>query len=305
MPHDLQDQFAAFFSKLNPSSRFTAIAAREYQTIKKLLEDTCVLTPTCFLQGSYREHTAIHAINDIDIVALCSLWQPGAGGSGTTWSRDEIFAAVAEPLARSSRYGKKVSFRSQSMCIKIDLGIKVEILPAVYKAGTNDPAREPFRLYRPGLGWEDGYAREHRAHLSKKNEACNGNFIPAVKVLKHLRSLFELTTVSFHLECLLYAVPDAAFLGTPAQYLPLVLRELGAIACSTIARNAVTTPCGERRLFTSTEFDEAKRTEFCLALGFWQSRADAASRASSRREATAYWKMLLGDEFFPAPSPTM
>jgi hypothetical protein len=35
------------------------------------------------------------------------------------------------------------------MCVKVDLGIKVEILPVVFKQGTNDWQAEPFRLYRP------------------------------------------------------------------------------------------------------------------------------------------------------------
>lgn len=304
MVHDLRDNFASFFSKLNPSSSFTVAAALEHQTIKKVLEDHCVLTPTCFLQGSYREYTAIQTINDIDIIALCSLWQPGSG-SGSSWSRDQIFAAVAGPLLERTRYREKVRYSPQSMCIKVDLGIRIEILPVVFAAGNSDPAREPFRIFRPAFGqWCDGYAREHQARLSKKNASCNGNFIPAIKILKHLRSRAELSTVSFHIESLLYGIPDHLYLGAPCEYIPALLNYLGALTNAPAMRQQIRTPCGDRLLFTSTEWDEPRWVEFCFALGFWMNWANEAAAAPTREHAIAHWKMLLGDDYFrsrPAP----
>ena len=301
MYNDLADNFAAFFSRLNPSERFTLTAAREYGTLKKVLEDHCELAPVCFLQGSYRENTAIHTINDVDVVALCRLWQGTGAPGGTPWDRDAIFAAVSRPLLERTRYRGKVQYGPNSMCIRVDLGIKVEILPVVYAGGTADPAREPFRLYRPASRrWEDGFARVHQARLSKKNADCNGNFVPAIKVMKHLRSLTGISTVSFHLECLLYALPDEIFRGSPADYLPSILDALGRIAQAPSARRSVRTPCGERLLFSPTEWDEEKWYEFCVALGFWAHSANGAANAPSRDNAIGYWKMLLGQDLFPA-----
>jgi hypothetical protein len=208
--HHLARHFRYFFSRLNPSPSFEQVASREYNTIKGLIESrsgpAAELSPMCFLQGSYRQQTAIYTINDVDIVVLCELWQPGfAGGFGRTYGRDAIFDIIAAPLLADGRYRQKVRYGPTSMCIKVDLGIKIEILPVVYKGGNSDPQVEPFRLYRPeNQQWEDGYARYHQAHLSRKNAALRtgGNFIPAIKVLKHLRSRFALDAVSFHLECL-------------------------------------------------------------------------------------------------------
>ena len=109
------------------------------------------LEPRCFLQGSYKQDTAIYTINDVDIVVLCRLWQPAesGGGSGRSWGRDAIFGAIAQPLLADGRYRDKVRYSATSMCIKVDLGIKLEILPVVYKQGRSNPDEEPFRLYRP------------------------------------------------------------------------------------------------------------------------------------------------------------
>lgn len=221
--------FDHFFQRINPGPSFEQRAASEYNTIKGLIEDrdgpAAVLSPVCFLQGSYRRQTAIYSINDM--IVLCKLWQPGtSGGRGQNYGRDKIFAIIASPLLADRRYRSKVFYGPKSMCIEVDLGIKIEILPVVYKAGNSNPELEPFRLYRPETGqWEDGFARYHQQRLSEKNAALRtqGNFIPTIKVLKHLRSKSTITAVSFYLECLLYAVPDHYFWGGPADYIQAVL----------------------------------------------------------------------------------
>ncbi len=230
----LSANFQGFFSRLNPGSSFEQRASSQHNTIRGLLEDrkglATELEPVTFLQGSYRQQTAIYDINDVDVVALCKLWYPGSGvAGGKSYGRDEIFRIIAAPLLADMRYRDKVRYGPQSMCIKVDLGIQVEILPVVFKAGTSDPKQEPFALYRPEKGsWEDGFARYHQWHLSNKNASnrTQGNFIPMIKVLKHIRSLFNRGDVSFHIECLLYSLPDWVFWGEPASYIAAANTEI-------------------------------------------------------------------------------
>jgi Second Messenger Oligonucleotide or Dinucleotide Synthetase domain len=226
--HALSANFSYFFGRINPSVSFQRQAASEHQTITALIEGAkgvaSELSPKCFLQGSYRQETAIYTINDVDIVVLCGLTHPPVQGSlggfqSKFWTRDMIFDAIAAPLLNDMRYRNKVKYHNGSMCIKVDLGIKIEILPVVFKTGISDSTIEPFRLYRPEKQtWEDGYARYHQRWLTVKNKSAFGNFIPAIKVLKHMRSLIGLQAVSFHIECLLYRLPDNVFFGSPADY---------------------------------------------------------------------------------------
>lgn len=228
--HPLTNHFRYFFGRINPSASWVQRASSQYQAIKGLIESpygpAAALEPVCFLQGSYDRHTAIYTINDIDVVALCrGLSFPGSG-SGRGWGRDKIFETIAAPLRQDQRYASKVRFGSSSMCIKLDLGINVEILPAVLRQGNSDPANEPFVLHRPETGkWEDGYARLHQAWLSDKNQAVRtgGNFIPIVKAVKHMRSLMSLPAVSFHIECLLWSLDDHHFHGNFADALASIL----------------------------------------------------------------------------------
>ncbi len=251
--------FTFFFNRINPSPSYIAQASREHSTIISLIEDPSgpakLLSPKCFLQGSYKQATAIYTINDVDIVALCTLWQPGSNSPGAkTWTRDEIFDTIAAPLLQDGRYRGKIYFRDSSMCIKVDLGIKIEILPVVYKAGNYDDKQEPFRVYRPEKKqWEDGYARFHQKHLVDKNAPARtaANFIPMIKVMKHLRTKNNLDIVSFHIESLLYSLPDSLFQGNAADYIFKVLDALAKVSPEQLwYHSGIKTPCGERVLFS-------------------------------------------------------
>lgn len=304
--HVLSNHFVSFFGNLNPAPSFEATASSQYNSIKSLIErpnNSCsILSPVCFLQGSYKQQTAIYTINDVDIVALCQLWSPGSGGGGRSYSRDDIFNLIAAPLLEDKRYSSKVNFGPNSMCVKADLSIKVEILPVVFKAGNYDQTVEPFRLYRPSSGnWEDGFARYHQWYLSQKNsnEKTGGNFIPAVKILKHLRTLNELHAVSFHLECLLYFLEDSIFVGSPSDYIPAVLNFIASYTAEAWYKAVVKTPCGDRTLFSVTEWPLERWKLFHTWIQYWAKVATIARDASTKIEAIRNWRILLGDAFFP------
>jgi hypothetical protein len=305
----LSDHFQYFFGCLNPSESFIQIASRQYNTIKSLIEDRSgpagVLSPRCFLQGSYRQQTAIYAINDVDIIVLCKLWQPPSigAGSGPGWNRNVIFDTIASPLINDGRYTDKVRYSTSSMCIKVELGIKVEILPVVYKQGQTDWQAEPFRLWRPEREtWEDGYARMHQAALTLKNDGkrTDGNFIPMIKVLKHLRSLHKLGSVSFHLECLLHAVPDHLFLGTPAAYICDVLEYMASINPEAWYAAGILTPCRERNIFSPTEWKLEEWRTFHRFIQLWAKGARLAVEALTTSEAIKVWRLVLGADYFPS-----
>jgi hypothetical protein len=305
--HLLPSHFARFFSRINPSATFTAQAASQHSSIRALIEDpngaAAVLQPKTFLQGSYRQSTAVDTINDIDIVVLCRYLSSGGNSNRTaesTWSRDDIFNTIAAPLLNDWRYADKIRFGPNSMCIKVDLGIKVEILPVVFKHGVSDDSKEPFALYRPHLGgWVDGYARYHQRWLTNKNQRCDRNFIPMIKVIKHLRDRWGVKAVSFHLECLLYNLSDELFAGSPAEYIQAVLNEIAKYSAEAWHGVAVMTPCGERDIFTPAEWKIEAWAAFHAFASHWANKASGAG-SMMQKEAIDSWQLLLGDDYFPA-----
>lgn len=310
--YTLSNHFTAFFKNINPSLTYVGTAASEHSNVRRLLEDRLgpagELEVVTFLQGSYRQDTAIHSINDIDIVALCSaLSQPGSGlSSARSWSRDDIFAALQAALLEDHRYRGKVRFGPNSLCLKLDLGIKVEILPSVMKAGTTDTDQEPFRIYRPEkVMWIDAYARYHQARLTDKN-GRSGNFKPMIKVMKHLRDIYtyfvKTDAVSFHIECLLYAIPNDAFSGSSADYIPHVLRILANFSPSQARDSNIKSPCGDKVLFSADEWSDAAYTRFHNWVQGWADKAEKARDAYDRDAAITTWQSLLGDWFPRATS---
>jgi len=299
----LTTRFEYFFRRLNPSTSFVERAVSQHSTITALIEDkrglASALSPRCFLQGSYKQDTAIYTINDVDIVALCELWYPGSG-SGKNWDRDEIFDTIAAPLLNDWRYKDKVRYSSKSTCIKIDLGIKVEILPVVYRAGNNDFYYEPFCLYRPDKGlWVEGYARYHQQHLSRKNRNSFGNFIPAIKVFKHLNAKFSLGVTSFYIESLLYSLPSSLYEGGPAHYIEKLLSYVSALPAEDWYTMLLNTPCGDRRLFSNSEWSFANWEQFHKVIKLGAQCAELANRSTIEDDAVKVWQLLLGAEFFP------
>ena len=304
----LAENFNSFFGNLNPDPTALTRAAREHARVTALIENqsgpAAAISPTCFLQGSYKQQTAIHGINDVDVVALCSLWQPAppSSGSGPTWNRDQIFAIIASSIANDVRFVNKVSYNANSMCIKVYGDVKIEVLPVVYTTNNNDPGKEPFRLYRPSNGqWSDGFARYHQGFLTWKNkpEKTSGNFIPAIKVFKHIRTRFQLQTVSFHIECFLYSLPDALFGGAPTGYLPNLFSHISAnTAGAWYARN-VLTPCGDRDIFTSGEWNAEGWGKFHQLSEQIANALQSASAATDRDAAIKLWQLVLGDDVFP------
>lgn len=305
--HTLSGHFSTFFGRINPSPGFQQTAAREHDAITTLIASRAgpagVLEPYCFLQGSYRQETAIYSINDVDIVALCKAWFPGERVPGAVeWTRDALFSTVASAIAADTRYQGRVRYAPTSMVIHVDLDIRVEVLPVVYRDGIHDSAVEPFVLFRPEhQRWELGYAREHQRLLTLKNALMNtnGNFKPMVKVLKHLRSRHQIDAVSFHLECLLYAVPSLAFIGTPADYITNVLTAIVSTPASTWYQQGLMTPCGDREIFAAEEWDYTSWKQFHSAAHNWLLLASAGGMAESKAAAIQGWRLLLGENYFP------
>jgi hypothetical protein len=306
--NELTEQFQAFFNNINPSSTYEKIASSEHRNVIKLLEDpegpSAELSPKCFLQGSYKQDTAIHTINDIDIVALCgNLVHPGNGVS-RSWSRDEIFDTLAAGLYINSRYRNKIRYNKKSMCIKVELDIKVEILPAVKKAGTFSTDIEPFRIHDADTAqWIDAYAREHQKLITQKNKSTNNLFKPIIKIFKHLRDTFHGSNardaISFHIECLLYRVPNSLFTSSIPNTVEKVLTCIANFSPSQALSSNIYSPCGNRLLFSSTEWNITSYGQFNALVTQWSALARIANSKYSLDEAITFWKKLLGEDYFP------
>jgi hypothetical protein len=121
-----------------------------------------------------------------------------------------------------------------------------------------------------------------------------------IKVVKHLRDMAGLNAISFHIESLLYRIADPYFLGSPAEYIPAVLRAIAMQAADQWYGQRVMTPCGDRDIFTSTEWTRSSWNLFHESAMSWATSAEIAAGNADRGVAISWWKCLLGDGYFPA-----
>lgn len=326
--HKLTDHFNAFFRNINPAATWVTRASSQYNSLKTLLENDPFLRSNlaveCRTQGSYDRYTAIHSINDLDMLAFCTNLhfpprQSFFGLSGPGWTRDRIFYALEAVIANDGRYQTSlVPSNDQSMCVKLNLGIKVEILPVVPQANAFISTGEPFYLWRPSAGaWELGYGQMHQSKLSEKNAdayhsvqdnglivgiGTDGNFVPAVKVIKHLCSIHGMDAVSFHIECLLYSLPSEVFWGPPSSFIFQILAYISAQNPATWYGQKLMTPCGDRDIFSAGEWELNSWLDFHASCKRWYDIALYASSAYTSSLAVEGWQRLLGVGWFPSVS---
>lgn len=315
-------------SNINPSPTWRSRASSQYNKIRQVLEENVFLQahlrPKCLTHGSYDRHTATDRISDIDIVLWCqNLLFPapqGVGSSGDNlWTRDRIFHAVEAVLANDGLYRNKlIATKPDSICIKLDLGIKMEILPVVSRADSQGYGDEPFYMWRPEeLKWDLGYAQKHQEKLSEKNGAAmryvypnasfvaigtDGNFIPTIKVIKHLNARYGLGAASFHIECLLYAVPSELYWAPTGQRLQLVLQWIADLPQNVWYTKQLMAPCADRNIFalnSSQHWTLENWLAFQSACADWANRALLALSSARRQDAIARWQDLFGCDYFP------
>lgn len=307
----LSRRFAAFFVNINPSNTYQRAAASAHASVRALIEDlegpASDLRIKSFLQGSYRRDTAIHTINDVDVVALCSISYVSSANRAT---RDWIFDNITAAIATNATYRDKIACGPNSTCIKVVLDrTKVEILPALRIPGRRF-SHEPFYMFDPHTAddqngsWRPAFARRHHELCSEKNSATNGLFIPMIKCIKHLRSidlpLSDTDAVSYHIECLLYAFQNSVYTGSYCECLESILSALVSFGPDTARGSGVKSPSRDKVLFSPQEWAADSYRHFHDAASLWHAAAHKANQSADEPAAVECWQALLGNEYFPA-----
>ena len=305
--HALTDNFRAFLKRINPSPTYEESASRAYNHIKQILENDQgmkELAPYIFLQGSYKRDTAIYTINDVDIVVLCTnLYHPPSNGLGQSYSRDDIFSIVAQAIMANDLYKDKVRYTATSKCIKVMTSVRLDVLPVVCHKGHNNVKHEPVIMYHPDYAkWVKTYARYHQIRCSEKNAITNGNFIPVIKILKHLRDntqgLSDLAP-SFYIECLLYDISNNRYGNPLALAIAQVLVDIATnYTPDFVYTKGLSSPCKDRQIFSSLEWTRKNYISFHKQVINWAKLAIKALKQEDKEQAITKWKRLLGAESF-------
>lgn len=236
------------------------LSASTYATVRRALErnDARYLNRNfeVFLQGSYGNDTNIYAESDVDVVIrydgaffhnksdLSSDQQTAfdAYFSNGTYPYKDFKAHVFETLRNA--FGDAVSLSKRAIKIAAkDTRRSADVIVAFeYRrynrfGGSQDvDAHEKGATFFTSSGSRlINYQKQHSRNLTQKHQGTNGNFKPAIRIFKNLRSklvtdrmIASDTAPSYFVEGLLYNVPDEKFSGNRSTVVFNVLQWLHA-----------------------------------------------------------------------------
>lgn len=161
-----------------------------------------------FLQGSYKNDTAISSINDIDIVAvrknpIMSL----------LFRWEQVFDDLIYKIGSYHQYKNAIS--KGKKCIKLNLSQKrIDIVPAIYSYENTNKFCEPIRIFNRETQLEVlNYPKTHYENGCIKNRNTNQKYKKCVRLLKNFIKNNNIKHVapSFYVECLIYSYPESWF----------------------------------------------------------------------------------------------
>jgi len=172
----LNDAWAGLRSKLEISPTEQAQAIRRHKQIREHVE-TSIDLRTHFLTGSYVRHTKTKKLKDVDIFCVVD-----ADGTDVALRKDTPYAALGhlQQVLASKWPGASIGRRSCS----IDFGADEEVTSFdVVLAFDRDGGG--FELPDTTVGkWIASDPTVHAQQATAKNTACDGKWIPFVKMVK-------------------------------------------------------------------------------------------------------------------------
>ncbi len=218
-PLTLSVYFEEFRSNIQPPENRLAVAAEIPGDVRAYLEDNAdfeTMAPHSRLTGSYRRHTAIHNIKDVDfLVFVCY--------EGERPEPADVLKALRsalDNLPEALGYGGRAqTLRGQrrSVHIEFDDGdFHLDVVPALVPDGMDEPLLVPDREWGRWVKSDPlGYGKA----LSKLNAANGEKVVPLVKMVKHWRT-FQMQRnrpKSYWLEALVYRHVDKGWVTTASK----------------------------------------------------------------------------------------
>ncbi len=181
----LNTYFLHMLRQINPDKTAVGYATSAHTRVRDRLAKDAEFSKRLvdsFLYGSYKRHTAVGNIKDVDVVIL------------TKFNNDSDDPKIALDELESAliRCGyKKSALIHQDKSIRIDdplpdeanATLTLDVIPAVQTDGPNDPLRIPSPKDK---AWIRTHPKAHIRRTTMLNDESHGNgaFVPLVKIMK-------------------------------------------------------------------------------------------------------------------------
>jgi hypothetical protein len=267
-----------------PSASRTSAVASLQNSIRDVLGEGDWDT---FLQGSYRNDTAIADINDVDILARRKATT--APLSAPQW--ETLFNTIASKLRGSYRISGTVSLGDKCVNLK-GTSLNADIVPA---AAIGDFGSDPIAIWSRRQRVErPNYPRAHYDNGVSKQRRTSNSYKATVRLFKRWvrqYSGFGDFAPSFYTECAVHEASDGNF----STYLPQSFLQVGREICSWTRYKRINSVAGDKDILVATEWSPEKFETFKARLAPELCPVSAAITAYSTAEADRLWKRAFGE----------
>ena len=183
----LNSLFDRFLSNIEPDEDAVAYAQEAHKPVRDFLENDekfGEFVENTFLYGSYRRHTAVGDIKDVDIVVLTN-FDP----ESEEHTPQKVLRKLKAALARHYDDPENPEYQRRSIRIndplpeRSDVSMTLDIIPAVAPNGDDAPLLVPDREVK---AWVQSHPKGHIKATSELNrqEYSGSKFVPLVKMMK-------------------------------------------------------------------------------------------------------------------------
>lgn len=268
-----------------PSPARTKAVKSLQESVRKALRAAEGSNFDTFLQGSYRNDTAIADINDVDIVALYDPWRSPT--TDANWQR--LFNSIATILRNSALVSGTVKLGDK--CVSLAGTPKADIVPSISR--TTFSSTDPIKIYsRRKRKERPNYPRTHYANGVAKQAATKDTYKATVRLLKRwVRQYPTLTAPSFYIESAVHSVPNAQF----NAYLPLSFANVAVEIAGYPRHEVIHSVAGDKDILVSAEWHPDHFEAFQQKLLADAKIVINAITATTGAEANRQWKLAFGD----------
>jgi hypothetical protein len=246
-----------------------------------------------FLQGSYRNDTAIADINDVDIVAIRKNTYSGQHAPRNCESKvywETIFQEIEKKLSCPNIYSWTLNNRGDK-CIPLETAeLSADIVPAVQIQ--DQPEEDPIAIYSFRSSIEKvNYPRTHYDNGVNKNNSTNQKYKPTVRMFKYwAKNNIDNKDIisSYKMESLVYSVGNEFF----SNDFPTNFILVGTRICDKLnSANDVRSVCGTESILDNWDINNKK--DFYLKLSSSLLMVAKAIKATNETDAINYWNQAF------------
>lgn len=270
----------------------SATKTTQVANMQNFIQDLLGSTHHTFLQGSYKNDTAISDINDVDIVAIRLKTYSGTYSSqpvSSTVYWDQIFSEIEAKLRNQSRYNWTVTRGDKCICVRG--AFNADVVPAVQV--NRDHLIDPIVVYSFRDRREKlNYPRIHYQNGVRKNAATDGRYKPLVRMFKNwtLNHFGNNNTVSsFKTEALVHSIADSNFFDDQtATFIIAANSTVASLDQAGSGPKSILSVCGQENVCANWHLNDIN--DFVSQLRESASYGLNAYQASSRAAAETYWR---------------